>query len=128
MKIESVANADATIQSLRPFPEGSRVIHQQNFIKYQHKNAEATIKEATIKSEAKENKVSPAEILDKIRDISKDGLYSVRFEKSDKLDAFIVKVVDRETDEVIIQIPPEEILGIRAKMLEFTGNIVKSEG
>lgn len=121
MKIESVANA--ATQSLRPFPEGSRVIHQQNFIKYQDKNAEATIK-----SEAKENKVSPAEILDKIRDISKDGLYSVRFEKSDKLDEFIVKVVDRETDEVIIQIPPEEILGIREKMLEFTGNIVKSEG
>jgi flagellar protein FlaG len=72
----------------------------------------------------KEDKVSPEEILDKIKEISEDGLYSVRFEKHDELNEFIVKVVDRETDEIIKQIPPEEILGFRAYFQELRGNIV----
>ena len=123
MKVESVANADATGQSLRPFPEGFRVTNAKVFIKNQHKYSKVSLK-----SEPEENKLLTTEILDKIREISKDGLYSVRFEKSDQINELIIKVVDRNTDEVILQIPPEEILGMRAKMLEIKGNIVRSEG
>jgi flagellar protein FlaG len=33
----------------------------------------------------------------------------------------VVEIKDRETDEVIRQIPPEELLKIREKMVELTG-------
>ena len=33
----------------------------------------------------------------------------------------VVEIKDRETDEVIRQIPPEELLTIREKMVELTG-------
>lgn len=123
MKIESIAMADIAAQSMRSFSEGPRIRQEQGF----HKGGQA-ISEVVTGSDKEEIKVSASEILDKIKQVSHDGLYSVRFEKNEKLDEFIVKVVDRETDEVIRQIPPEEILGVRAKLMEFTGNIVKSEG
>jgi flagellar protein FlaG len=123
MQIESVATSNAAAQSMRSFSEGSRVGHDQGLNK-----GGQTGPEVSTGSDPKDTKVSPSEILDNINRISQDGLYSIRFEKNDALDEFIVKIVDRETDEVIRQIPPDEILGAKAKMLEFTGNIVKAEG
>jgi flagellar protein FlaG len=123
MQIESIATSDAAAQSIRSGPEGSRVKQDQGL----NKNKQ-TDQEMLTESDPQDSKISPSEILDKIRKISEDGLYSVRFEKSDKLDEFIVKIVNPETDEVIRQIPPEDILGAKAKMMEFTGNIVRSEG
>ena len=74
-----------------------------------------------------EKKVNPEEILDKIKDITQNGQYSVRFEKVDKLDEIVVKVVDTQTEEVIRQIPPEEILGVKQTLREFRGMIIDSE-
>lgn len=122
MKIEAIAIADTAARSMRHSAEGQKVRQEQPF----HKEGK-TGPEGLTGAESEE-KVSPSEILDKIKQISMDGLYSVRFEKYEKLDEFIVTVVDRQTDEVIRKIPPEEILGAKAKLLEFTGNIVRSEG
>ena len=122
MQIESIATSDAAAQSIRSGPERLRVKQDQGL----NKNKQ-TDQEMLTESDPQDSKISPSEILDKIRQISEDGLYSVRFEKSDKLDEFIVKIVNPETDEIIRQIPPEEILGAKAKMMEFTGNIVRSE-
>jgi flagellar protein FlaG len=38
----------------------------------------------------------------------------------------IVKVVDNETDEVIRQVPAEEILGMKASLAELRGKIVNT--
>jgi flagellar protein FlaG len=75
-----------------------------------------------------EKKVNPEEILEKIKEISDNGKYSVRFEKHDELQEFIVKVVDSETEEVVRQLPPEEILGLKAFMQELSGNVLDFEG
>ncbi len=123
MKIESIAMADTAARSMRLSNEGQRVRQESG----SGKDGQAG-PEVVTGSESEENKVSPSEILDKIKQVSQDGLYSVRFEKNDKIDEFIVKVVDQKTDEVIRQIPPEELLGAKAKMMEITGNIVRSEG
>ncbi len=123
MQIESFATADAGAQSIRSFSEVSRVRKDQGLNK-----GEQTGPEILLEPNPQDTKVSPSEILENINRISQDGLYSIRFEKNDALDEFVVKIVDRETDEVIRQIPPEEILGVRASLLEFRGNIVKVEG
>ncbi|SEO52219.1 flagellar protein FlaG [Amphibacillus marinus] len=49
---------------------------------------------------------------------------TIRFELHDKLDRYYVKVVDRFTDEVIREVPPEQMLDIYAAMAEFMGLIV----
>lgn len=72
-------------------------------------------------------KVQAEELLDKIKALSEDGAYSVRFEFNETVKQFVVRVVDPENDEVIRQLPPEEILGMKAFMREFRGQLVDSE-
>ena len=68
--------------------------------------------------------VQSEEVLDQIKSLTEDGLYSVRFEKSREFDELVVKIVDSETDEVIRQVPAEEVLGVRASLAELRGQIV----
>ena len=71
--------------------------------------------------------VQPEELLSQIKSLTQDGLYSVRFENNQEFDQLIVKVVDTETDEVIRQVPAEEVLGMRANLADLRGNIVNTE-
>ena len=73
-----------------------------------------------------ENSVQPEELLDQIKALTEDGLYSVRFENSKEFDELVVKVVDTATDEVIRQVPAEEILGMKASLEELRGQIVNT--
>lgn len=47
----------------------------------------------------------------------------ISFSISEETDQIIIKVINRETDEVIRQIPPEELVSLQAKMEELTGII-----
>jgi flagellar protein FlaG len=73
-----------------------------------------------------ESSVQPEELLNQIKALTENGSYAVRFEKNQELDELIVKVVDTETDEVIRQVPPEELLGVRANLEELRGKIVNT--
>ncbi|HKL26007.1 MAG TPA: flagellar protein FlaG [Desulfuromonadales bacterium] len=68
--------------------------------------------------------VAPEELLDKIKALTEDGLYSVRFEARDETGELQVRVVDQESGEVIREIPPEKLLGIAEKLDEFRGMLV----
>jgi len=68
--------------------------------------------------------VQPEELLNQIKALTEDGLYSVRFENDERTSTMVVKIVDRENDEVIRQVPVEEVLNIRAMFQELRGNIV----
>lgn len=120
MKIESLAANVANAQSIRAVNGSSaQQVRQQ-----EHFRQQGGGQNAVSNGSEDENKVSPEEILDKIKAISEDGLYSVRFEKNEEVDQLVVKLVDRQTEEVIRQIPPETILGIKANLQEYAGNIV----
>jgi len=81
------------------------------------------------KSEVVEKKqIQPEELLSQIKALTEDGLYSVRFENDERSAGMIVKIVDRETDEVIRQVPAEEILKISATLEDLRGNLVNTEG
>ncbi|BCO08493.1 hypothetical protein GF1_08690 [Desulfolithobacter dissulfuricans] len=72
----------------------------------------------------KQNMIQPEELLDQIKSITEGGAYSVRFEKDNDINALIVKVVDQETNEIIRQIPPEEMVNLSKHLQELRGNIV----
>ncbi len=71
-----------------------------------------------------QNQVQSEELLDEIKSLTDNGQYSVRFEKNDDLDELIVKIVDQQTDEVVRQIPPEELINLSKHLRELQGNIV----
>jgi len=77
---------------------------------------------------AKSKKIQPEELLDQIKAITQDGLYSVRFEKDDINSDLVVKIFDNETQEVIRQIPAEELLNFKANFAELVGNMVDMKG
>jgi len=87
------------------------------------------IKDDPVQSDKVEKKqVQPEELLQQIKSLTEDGLYSVRFENDNDANAMVVKVVDRETDEVIRQIPPEELLDLTKRLNDLRGNLVDTEG
>ncbi|WP_018930997.1 flagellar protein FlaG [Gracilibacillus lacisalsi] len=49
---------------------------------------------------------------------------SIRYELHDKLDRYYVTIVDRDTDEVVKEIPPKKMLDVYASMAELMGFIV----
>jgi flagellar protein FlaG len=71
--------------------------------------------------------VPPEELLEQIKGLAEDGVYSVRFEKDEAVNDLVVKIVDRETDEVIRQVPAQEILELRAALDDLRGNIVNTQ-
>ena len=81
-----------------------------------------------VQSEQVEKKqIQPEELLQQIKALTEDGLYSVHFEKDDRVDSLVVKIVDRENDEVIRQVPAEEILELKAALEGLRGNIVDTQ-
>ncbi len=82
-----------------------------------------------VQSEQVEKKqVQPEELLQQIKSLTEDGLYSVRFENDERSSGLIVKIVNRENDEVIRQVPSEELLEISAALEDLRGNLVNTEG
>ncbi len=73
---------------------------------------------------AAQKKLQPEELLKQIKSLTDDGQYSVRFEKNDDIHEMVVKIVDQKTDEVIRQIPPEELINLTKHLQELQGNIV----
>jgi flagellar protein FlaG len=78
--------------------------------------------------EAKQKDVQPEELLSQIKELTEDGVYSVRFENDRDSKQLVVKVVDRQTDEVIRQIPAEELLGLTKRLDDLRGNIIHTQG
>lgn len=79
--------------------------------------------------QAVKKQVQPEELLQQIKSLTQDGLYSVRFENDERSAAgMVVKIVDRVTDEVIRQVPAEELLALHAVFDDLRGNIVNTEG
>ena len=77
--------------------------------------------------QAEKNQVPPEELLHQIKSLTEDGLYSVRFENDERA-GLVVKIVDRDNDEVIRQVPAEELLKLRATLEDLRGNLVNTEG
>jgi flagellar protein FlaG len=88
----------------------------------------APLQEATAPEEGKgqDKKVRSEEILSKIKALTDDGAFSVRFEMHAKTRQLVARVVDSESGEVIRQLPPEEMLELAARLEELSGNIVNA--
>lgn len=122
MKVETIAALDFAAHAMRQSrPEESAA--RQESIAERNAAAEQDRSQALKIAENDENRDSPSEVLDRIKEITDDGFYSVRFEKNMEFDEIVVKIVDRNTDEVIREVPPEELMKMKARLTEFSGNI-----
>lgn len=116
MRVDAANIAGNTLQKMSQAPE-----QLDNQRKQQQENPEP-------QGEQSANQVQPEELLSQIKSLTEDGLYSVRFENDQEAQEMVVKVVDPKTDEVIRQIPPEELLNLTQRLNDLRGNIVNTEG
>ncbi|OHB33463.1 MAG: hypothetical protein A2X84_13710 [Desulfuromonadaceae bacterium GWC2_58_13] len=71
-----------------------------------------------------EKKIAPEEILDKIKTLTDGGMHSVRFEMDPDVNTLVVKIYDRDTEELVRQIPAEELLGVAKDLRDYRGLLV----
>jgi flagellar protein FlaG len=115
MKVEGVNAFDSFSSSQKTFSAAEEVERNP---KESH---------STQSTEQVEKKQPVEEILTRIKDITRDGTYSIRFEKDQETEAIVVRLVDQETGEVKRQFPPEEILQLHERLDEWRGNIIDTE-
>ena len=116
MSIESIGAAVATT------PRANEPSSQVS-----SKRQEVKDKPQEVSAESTQNSVQPEELLSQIKALTENGIYSVRFEKDSDNGNFIVKVVDSETNEVVRQIPPEELIELTKTLKELQGNLVDTK-
>lgn len=117
MRVEAMVSADVSRHTQQEQGKGAEQVDRSR--------REASL--AAEQPEKAEKKVAPEEILNKIKDITEDGLYSVRFETDRDTEALVVRVVDRNSGEVKRQLPPEELLELSQRLDEWRGNIIDME-
>ena len=116
MNIDALASTGNNAQARSPVADQ---------IDMQRKNKEKVAD--TPQASSSEKMVQPEELLSQIKSVTEDGLYSVRFERDDNAE-LIVKIFDNETEEIIRQMPAEELLQLRQTLENLRGNIVDTVG
>lgn len=69
-------------------------------------------------------KINPEEVLDKIKALTENGVYSVRFENDERNEKLVISLVDADSGEVIRQIPPEEITSAGEQLQNLRGSLI----
>ncbi len=87
---------------------------------------ESVVSEPGSEAADKNNGLQPEELLQNIKALTEDGIYSVRFEIDEPTNDLVINLIDQE-GEVIRQVPSEELLGARKRLSELRGNILKTE-
>ncbi|TJZ74093.1 flagellar protein FlaG [Chitiniphilus eburneus] len=80
-------------------------------------------------AQAAQDQTSVEDALKKLNDTVKllSNSNSLRFSIDDDTGSVVVKVMDGETDEVIRQIPSEEVLAIAKAIDQFRGMLIKEQ-
>jgi len=78
-------------------------------------------------AEKKEQKVNSEELFDKIKQITSNGQYSIQFEMNRDVNSLVIRIVDRESGELVRQIPSEELLRSSKALQDLRGLMVDTE-
>ncbi|OQX05562.1 MAG: hypothetical protein BWK76_27305 [Desulfobulbaceae bacterium A2] len=76
--------------------------------------------------EKKSEQIQPEELLQNIKALTDNGLYSVHFELYKDTDELVINLIDKKSGDLIRQIPPAEILGMHKVLADLRGNIIET--
>ena len=76
----------------------------------------------------KREQIDTEEAIERIVNVAKFFNRKIRFEVEKDLDIMIVKVIDSETEEVIRQIPPKELVELSKNAKDIKGLLINKEG
>ncbi len=112
--------------------ESRQATEQQKAVSEGRKVADAreSSEEMTERGEqvARKSREELEDIRDAVNDALKDMNIGLDFEEDDELEELVVKVMNRETEELIRKIPPEAMLEVAKRMEEMAGVFVDRWG
>ncbi len=120
--ILEAAVASTKIDAFTPQPAAANKTDQ---IIESRKKQDAAKKEEAKPAEEKD--IQPEEILEQIKALTEDGLYSVRFERNEDLADVVMQIFDQKSQEIIRQIPAEELIKFRSSFRELIGNLIDTK-
>ncbi len=85
------------------------------------KNAETTSKETQLTREDVE------EMVEALEEMTKTLQTKLNFSINESTNDVVVRVLDKDTEEVIKQFPPEELLELQEKMQDLTGFLFNAD-
>ncbi len=67
------------------------------------------------------------EMVDALKDLTETLQTTLNFSVDEGTNNIVVKIIEKDTDKVIRQIPPDEILELQEKMQDLTGFLLSKE-
>jgi flagellar protein FlaG len=67
------------------------------------------------------------EMVDALKDLTETLQTTLNFSVDEGTNNIVVKIIEKDTDKVIRQIPPEELLDLQEKMQDLTGFLLSKE-
>ena len=130
MKVMNSMQISGNVQAIRPPQTASLHATAQA-----DSEAVKTVSPERVRAPNKEaEKVSQKDVAEQVQQGVKEmnaqlnlANHAIRFSIDDKSQDLVVKVVDTETDKIIMQIPAEEILRLREHMKDLSGLLVEEE-
>jgi flagellar protein FlaG len=92
------------------------------------KNLDKQLKENEKKNEEKMTKEKLQDLTQKLNKEMEPLNPDIKFSFNEKIDNFVVNVVDKNTDKIIRKIPSDEALKIMEKMRELVGALFDKKG
>ncbi|WP_429884580.1 flagellar protein FlaG [Geoalkalibacter halelectricus] len=92
------------------------------------RRAALAVAEAQPVEKKSEPQVDSVELLNRIKELTDNGAYSVRFEKNQDINDVVVKLVDSKTGDIIRQIPAEELLGLNKQLKDLRAVMISKQG
>lgn len=125
----------AVVQSMPSKETGATTVRRQNGPPVQEANAAKTVRQTEQKAEnqsvqqfqpVEQEKQEPLEnVVSDINSMVQDLTRELQFKVDEESGETVVRVIDKATDELIRQIPAEEILELRKRLEEMRGVIFK---
>lgn len=121
MEINSISQGRQSILNVNPATNVSPQ-SQENVVRegLSNNSSKGTYAQKDIKVDGREVK----NMVDGLNKLIKNADTHLEYEKHEKLNEYVIRIVDNETKEVVKEIPPKKILDMVAKMCEMIGIIV----
>lgn len=124
MDVNSIAQGTINVNGYNSDLSGYGDTNTQNAVPQVHELQSETLKENTSKSE-EYNKNELDAALKKVNNFLKDEHTYAEYSYYKDLKTTMIKIIDEDTNEVILEIPPKKILDMVASMCRQVGLIDK---
>ena len=109
---------------IEPAPR-DRASHQTNVNSRENSDKGLPVQDLSVRNEKAATKEQIKNDLEKINASPSVMNHSIRFSIDESTSELVVKIVDKNTDKILKQIPPEEVLTLKERIQEMRGLLVE---